>query len=316
MEKPTLALSTCWNSYRHKDGYEMLVEAREMGFEYVELSHGTRIVLVEGILRAVEEGVVKVSSTHNFCPLPTGINHSAPNLFEPSASGTQEHDQWLRHTRRSIEFTAKVGASVMVTHLGSVSFFWSNPVRKVKRHLRANPDIDPMTDEAYRKVLAKACVKLRNRMPQYWDQVLASLEKVRALALEHGVKLGCENREKFQELPIDADHAAFLAGLPQETHCGYWHDTGHAALKEQMGLLNHQEHLEQNVDRLLGFHLHDVADSDDHQPIGYGGIDFDMISRFWKPEHKLTLELSPRTTPQHVKESRDRVQELIAKRFG
>ena len=51
--KPTLALSTCWNSYRHSDGYAMLAEIRDMGFEYAELSHGTRIVLVPGILKAV-----------------------------------------------------------------------------------------------------------------------------------------------------------------------------------------------------------------------------------------------------------------------
>jgi sugar phosphate isomerase/epimerase len=296
----------------------MLAEIKALGFDYVELSHGTKIVLVEGILRAVEEGMMKISSTHNFCPLPMGITHSAPNLFEPSVSATQEYAQWLRHTKRSIEFSARVGATAMVTHLGSVHFFWSNPVRKVKRYLRANPDIDPATDEGYRKILTKACNKLRNRMPAYWEQVQASLEEVRAYALEKGVMLGCENREKFQELPVDADYAEFIKGLDKDgqNHCGYWHDTGHAALKEQMGLLNHKEHLEQNIDRLIGFHLHDVADGDDHQPIGYGDIDFDMISSMWQPEHKLTLELSPRTTPQHVKESRDRTLKLIDKRFG
>ena len=135
-----------------------------MGFEYAELSHGTRIVLVPGILRAVEEGVIKISSTHNFCPLPTGINHSAPNLFEPSAQAEKEHDQWLRHTLRSIDFTAQVGASAMVTHLGSVHFFWSNPSRKVKAYRRAHPEIDPATDAGYRRVLSKAYGKLRARM--------------------------------------------------------------------------------------------------------------------------------------------------------
>ncbi len=42
-----------------------------------ELSHGIRITLVPGILKAVEEGVIKVGSCHNFCPLPTGITHAA-----------------------------------------------------------------------------------------------------------------------------------------------------------------------------------------------------------------------------------------------
>ena len=314
--KPTLALSTCWNSYRHSDGYAMLAEIRDMGFEYAELSHGTRIVLVPGILRAVEEGVIKISSTHNFCPLPMGINHSAPNLFEPSARAVQEHDQWLRNTQRSIEFTAQIGANVMVTHLGSVHFFWTNPVRKVKAYLRSHEGADVATDAGYRKVLSKACDKLRARMPAYWEQVRASLEEIKELALEKKVMIGCENREKFQELPLDDDFPRFFESLPEQTHCGYWHDTGHAELKQDMGLISHREHLEKNASRLLGFHLHDVADGDDHQPVGLGQIDFEMVSSFWQPHHRLTLELSPRTTPMHVNHSRDRVLELMARRFG
>jgi len=41
----------------------MLREMADLGFEYVELSHGISILLVPGILQALEEGVVKVSST-------------------------------------------------------------------------------------------------------------------------------------------------------------------------------------------------------------------------------------------------------------
>jgi len=287
-----------------------------MGFEYVELSHGTRITLVPGVLKAVEEGVVKVSSTHNFCPLPTGINHSAPNLFEPSARAVQEHDQWLRHTKKSIEFSAQVKAQVMVTHLGSVHFFWTNPVRKIKQYAKAHPDANLAEDADYRRTLDKALVKLKARMVPYWAQVLASLEEVRTFAVEKGIKLGCENREKFQELPLDAAFGEMFASFPEPHNCGYWHDTGHAQLKHNMGMVTHQQLLRDNASRLLGFHLHDVADGDDHQPVGYGEIDFEMVSEYWQPHHLLTLELSPRTTPQHVAESKRRIETLIAKRFG
>jgi len=293
----------------------MLKEIRSMGFDHAELSHGIRIVLVPGILEAVEEGWIKITSTHNFCPLPTGINHAAPNLFEPSNSRAQEHDQWLRHTKKSIDFTAQVGADLMVTHLGSVQFLWSNPGRKVSKYLKSHPDIDPTKDAGYQKVLTKAVEKMRARMGPYWEQVKSSLEEIRAYALERNVRIACENREKFQELPVDDDYAEFLEALPAPSHCGYWHDTGHAQLKQQMGLLNHEEHLKKNASRLLGFHLHDVTGDDDHQPIGHGEIDFDMISRFWTPEQRLTLELSPRVSPENVLESREKVLMLIAKRF-
>ena len=79
--KLILALSTSWCSHRHKDGYVMLREMADLGYEYIELSHGIRITLVPGILKAVEEGVVKISSTHNFCPLPTEVVQAAPPQF-------------------------------------------------------------------------------------------------------------------------------------------------------------------------------------------------------------------------------------------
>lgn len=292
----------------------MLREMADLGFEYVELSHGIRIILVPGILRAVEEGVVKVSSTHNFCPLPTGVLQPAPNLFEPSARQFEEHDQWLRHTKRSIDFAAQVKAGVLVCHLGSVSFFWFNPARDLAQYLSDNPDAGRTSDdEEYRTLLAKSLAKLRKRMGPFWEQTKASVNEMLDYAAQKGVKLGLENREKFEELPIDADYADWIAGFPATAPIGYWHDTGHADIKESMGLLVHREHLAKLAPRLIGFHLHDVdALGNDHQPIGSGHIDFKMVSEFWRPEHRLTLEFSPRLTTEDVIASRARVDELLA----
>ncbi len=311
--KPILSLSTCWCSHRHTDGYAMLREMAGLGFEYAELSHGIRITLVPGILRAVEEGVIKISSTHNFCPLPTGVVQAAPNLFEPSAREHREHDQWLRHTKRSIDFAAQVKSRVLVCHLGSVSFFWFNPSRNIKTYLTDNPDAGRTADDkAYHALVAKSLVKLRKRMGPFWEQVKASLNEIYDYASQKGLKLGLENRERFDELPIDADYADFISGQPANAPIGYWHDTGHADIKEGMGLLKHREHLVKNAPRLIGFHLHDVsAKGSDHQAVGSGHIDFKMVSSFWKPEHLLTLELSPRLSVEDVKVSKERVEALM-----
>ncbi len=295
----------------------MLREMAELGFEYVELSHGIRITLVPGILKAVEEGVVKISSTHNFCPLPTGVVQPAPNLFEPSAGDPREHDQWLRHTRRSIDFAAQVQARVVVCHLGSVSFFWFNPARRLRNYLRANRGAgrDP-ENRAYAALLEKCRAKLRKRMQPFWTRTKASVTEILEYAGQKGVKLGFENREKFEELPLDDDYAEFLQGLPAGAPAGYWHDTGHADIKEGMGLLNHRRHLEVLLPRTLGFHLHDVNGSgQDHQPVGEGHIDFDMVSSFWRPEHLLTLEFGPRLTVEEVRRSKARVESRLD-RFG
>ena len=311
--KPILALSTSWCSHRHRDGYVMLREMADLGYEYVELSHGIRITLVPGILKAVEEGIVKISSTHNFCPLPTGVVQAAPNLFEPSVTEHREHDQWLRHTKRSIDFAAQVKAQVLVCHLGSVTFFWFDPARNIRNYLRDHHDAGRGgDDQAYQALLAKSLTRLRKRMGPFWEQTKASLNEIYDYASQKGIKLGLENREKFNELPLDADYADFIMGQPPTAPIGYWHDTGHADIKEGMGLLNHRQHLAKNAPRLLGFHLHDVsATGSDHQGVGSGHIDFKMVSEFWRPEHLLTLELSPRMTLDDVKISKARVEALM-----
>lgn len=299
----------------------MLHEIADLGFTHAELSHGIRIVLVPGILKAVEEGVIKISSTHNFCPLPAGVTQAAPNLFEPSQDEPREHEQWLRHTKRSLDFAGQVKARVLVLHLGSVKFWFLPPGRKIHAYLRKKPETATATDARYQAVLRKACEKLRGRMGPFWKQVQSSLGEISTYAQERGVALGCENREKFEELPLDDDFPELFKALDEAkgavSPAGYWHDTGHADIKQGLGLLDQRAHLEKNAGRLLGFHLHDVsAAGKDHQAIGSGRIDFEMVSSFWKPEHLLTLELSPRVTAEDVAASKARVDALIARRFG
>lgn len=149
-------------------------------------------------------------------------------------------------------------------------------------------------------------------MPPFWTQVKASIAEMTDYAQQKGVKLGFENREKFEELPLDSDYPAFIDEFPPEAPVGYWHDTGHAAIKASMGLLDHHAHLERMAPRTIGFHLHDVnAHGSDHQPIGTGRIDFKMVSKFWRPDQLLTLEFSPRLKLEDVLASKRRVEELL-----
>ncbi len=291
----------------------MAKEMAGLGFSHIELSHGVRITLVPGILRAVEDGIVKVGSTHNFCPLPTGVVHAAPNLFEPSTADPREHEQWVRHTKRSIDFAAQVKATVLVCHLGSVRFFWLNPGKKLRAYEALHPKAKLPEDPKYRKVLQKSTERMRKKMGPFWERTKASVNEVLGYAKQKGVRLGFENREKFEELPMDEDYPAFLNELPADASAGYWHDTGHADIKEKMGVIDHRGQLEKMRARTIGFHLHDVnEEGDDHQPIGTGRIDFRMVREFWRPEHVLVLELSPRVSVDGVRASKERIEALLA----
>ena len=86
----------------------MLEEIRELGFKFTELSHGVPAYLVEGILRALKEDMIRVSSVHNFCPLPVMAQGAAPNLFQPSAKKGIEQRSWLRYSRQTLDFAKRV----------------------------------------------------------------------------------------------------------------------------------------------------------------------------------------------------------------
>jgi len=137
----------------------MLREIRDLGFEHAELSHGIRVSLVPGILAAVEAGMIRISTLHNFCPLPMGVNHAAPNLFKFSAAEKRERDLAWKHSIKTIETAERLGAKLIVLHSGAVdlSGFFGDPhyqdksrrwPRRGSRTPRSTPSSSPSWSSA------------------------------------------------------------------------------------------------------------------------------------------------------------------------
>lgn len=292
----------------------MVQEIVDLGFKRMELSHGIRISLVPGILKAVEEKLIEVSSVHNFCPLPNSAQSAAPNLFQPSAADQREINLWQRYTLQTLDFAVKVGAQNVVMHSGSTWYFFGSPERKLDKwideaELKA---CDLLGHKEFEKQRNRAMRRIRRVSKKTMKRICASYAYMLPFAKERGLILCLENREGLEEMPIDKDYPDFLKSLPEPEHAGYWHDTGHAEIKHQFGLLDHHEHLASMADRLKGFHLHDVSKGGrDHQVPGTGVIDFQMIAEFVRPEHTLVLELSPKLTVDEVKASRDYIGNLL-----
>src|SRR3954464_14800099 len=151
------SFSSCWNSHRHSDGRAMLREIRDLGFEYAELSHGTRIGLMPGILDAVNAGEIKVSTLHNFCPLPMGVNHSAPNLYQFSADRPRERELAERYTIKTFEFAERVKAPLVVLHSGSIDMknYTDKLIDMVDSGDKATTRYEKIAAEARKKTEAK-----------------------------------------------------------------------------------------------------------------------------------------------------------------
>ncbi len=282
------SLSTCWNSARHTDGRAMLREIRELGFEYAELSHGIRISLVPGILEAVKAGEIRISSVHNFCPLPVGVDKPAPNLYEFSSDRERDRQLAIKYTINTLEFAQRVGAPLVVLHFGSMDL--KDYTGKLKELLERGEKGSPK----FLKVVAEANAAREAKKKKFYDRSRETLRHLLTEAKFRGLKFGIEIREAVEELPVESDFKSLLEEFPAP-YVYYWHDTGHAQIKADLGFIKHAPFLAERAGRLAGFHLHDVKfPARDHFPTGGGDIDFAALKPFVKPEHIKVFELSPK----------------------
>ena len=289
------SLSTCWNSHRHTDGRAMLREIRDLGFDYAELSHGIRISLLPGILEAVDAGDIRISTLHNFCPLPIGVNQANPNLFRFSSLDSRERENAWRYSLKTIEMAQRLQAALVVLHLGSIDM--KDYTDKLIEMLGAGQQHTPK----YEKLCAEVIDKREQKKERHIQLANEMLARLAAEADARGIKLGVENREALEEIPLESDFTLFLKEFNAPTIC-YWHDTGHAQIKENLGFIHHGMHLGSLSDRLAGFHVHDVQfPGRDHCPPGSGMIDFAALKPMVKPEHIKVFEFGLGVAVEDVK---------------
>ena len=274
------SFSTCWNSHRHTDGRPMLAEIRSLGFEYAELSHGIRLSLVAGILDAVAAGEIKISTVHNFCPLPIGVDKPSPNLYEFSSTNARDRELAIKHTLKTFEFARRLKAELVVLHLGSMEL--KDYGGKLEDLLEQGQKDSP----SYRKLLAEAIARREAKKKIAVTHLYESLKILVPEAEKLGLKLGCENREAVQELPLETDFAGFLRDFPSPAVC-YWHDCGHAQIKQNLGFIPRQPacrfpHPRRQVSRHGSL------------PPGSGDIDYAALKPHVKPDHIKVFELSPK----------------------
>lgn len=272
----------------------MLREIRDMGFQYAELSHGIRISLLPGVLDAVDAKEIKISTLHNFCPLPMGINHAAPNIFKFTSLDRRERDNAFKHTLKTLETAERVGAQLVVLHMGAIDM--KDYTDKLIDMVGANEKDSPKFEKLCNEVIEKR----EQKKEKFSEAAYDMLRQIQQHAQRRGLKLGIENREALEEIPFETDFTLFFAEFQNET-VRYWHDCGHAQIKHNLGFIDHAMHLENMSPWLHGFHIHDVQfPGRDHCPPGSGMIEWDKLKPFVKPEHIKVLELSPGVPPEDV----------------
>jgi sugar phosphate isomerase/epimerase len=301
------AFSTCWNSERHIDGRAMVNEVRALGFDYVELGHGTRLSLLTGVQEAVAAGEIKISSLHNFCPIPLGVMGPAPNYYLPSSRDEEERKYAVRQTLRTIDCAAALGAKAVVMHLGQVPMR-NYTVRLLDLHVEGRAD-----SPKYRRLSEKAIAVRNKKRQKPLDQVYRTLDEVLPRAKEMGVKIGMETRFGIEEIPNEEEAEQILTRFGTDTIL-YWHDVGHAAVKETLGLMSVDGILNRFRGRTAGIHLQDFSPPvEDHLPPGLGTYDFGRLTPFITDNMVLAWEIHPHWKAEDITDGVKRVHDLLRK---
>jgi sugar phosphate isomerase/epimerase len=293
-----LALSTCWNSYRHQDGFEMLQEIRQLGFPAVELGHAIRFSLWPGILKAREKELIKINTLHNFCPVPTSVFRPNPNCYEFSDPRPEVRTLARKASEETIRQASRLGAKAVIMHLGRAG------PHGVTEKLEALYKRGRFLDRRYADVKVEAVKQRKLNFEVAWPRVRDLLEPLVTLAGELKIRLGFEIREVFEEFPHEEEFPVVLATFSTDV-VGYWHDFGHAARKEFLGWHSHAESLRLRKPRIIGCHVHDCRrPQEDHLPLGHGEIAFSALLPAFPPDAIAVLELAPGTPEEQVIASR------------
>lgn len=289
----------------------MIEEILDLGFDTVELGHGTRVSLLAGVQRLFETGRFRISSLHNFCPLPVEVTNSNPDCYEFTSHRASDRERAVRLTRQTIDCAARLGATYIVLHLGRV-----HTMRSFTRPLVA------LAREG--KLLAKetiqfkiAAVRQRETAgPAYLKRALECLKPVVEYAAEKNVFLGVEGRHSYEELPSEREFEEVFATL-DSPQVGYWHDFGHLQVKHNLGLVDHAEALAQKRDRFFGGHVHDtIWPGEDHQVPFAGGVDFEKLIPTLPANAPFVWEMSPRQTRDRIEAARQMWRERFPATFN
>jgi sugar phosphate isomerase/epimerase len=269
----------------------------KLGFDLIELGHGIRISLMPGIQKMFDAGRVRFSSLHNFCPLPVEVMSASPDCYKFSAAHPDDRERAVRQTFQTIDFADRIGAPFVVMHLGEVLM---------------QPVTDPLIDLAKKgRLLSREYVQRKIRAVQkreaaaapYLERVKDCLRRIIDYAAAKNIKLAVENRRGYEGIPTERELPALLDEM-NSPQLGYWHDFGHAQIKENLAFLDHAEWLRTIGPRTLGCHVQDcIWPAQDHQPPFVGNVDFEKLVPLLPSNCVFVWEMSPNKTADDIRRS-------------
>jgi len=291
----TLGISSIWRASEIRDGQRLLEALTQVGLNGMELEYRITSTTFSEMLPLLKSMNIQVWSVHNYFPLPEILSpdKAGGDAFALSSPDLEERRLALRYTMRTIEVASDLGARAVVLHLGRVEM--EEPMEHLKQCYREGG----IGSEKHRDILSLFFRERGNRQERYFNIVRRNLGALIQRAEQLGISLGIENRYYLREIPNFQETRLLLeefSGAP----IGYWHDVGHAATQENLGIEKQKDWLDAYGDTLLGVHLHDAVGYEDHLAPLQGEVRFESIYPFFNDSVIKILEVRPTVSPEAI----------------
>ena len=144
------------------------------------------------------------------------------------------------------------GARYVVLHLGRII-----SLRGMTDSLLNDLGKRGANDRDYCGAKLASVQKREKHAPVFLDRVTRVLEPLVEEASTMGLTLVVENRSDFEAIPTERELLALLEHF-DSPHLRYWHDFGHAQMRDNLGLLDHAQWLADIAPFAVGAHLQDA----------------------------------------------------------
>jgi sugar phosphate isomerase/epimerase len=300
-----IAVSTHWLSASHTDGSQLADAINQVGFTSVELGYDTLSHLVPGLVSAIQDNRIQCKSIHNFCPVPDGFEQGHPELFSLASLEPDDRQSAVYHTKKSIEFAARIGAEVVVSHAGNIA------MRRFTEKLIKQYERGHLETPRYDRLRIKAATARKTPAKIHFNALCLSVEELLPELENHNVKLAFENLPSVEAMMTIHEQIELFEKFPSK-HLTYWHDFGHAQVLQHLRMEPHFLRLKRFKERTAGFHIHDTSGPYDAHimPPAENGIHWELTRELIQPNCAMILEPAPGTNAAAVKKAKSYLEQV------